>query len=70
MYNASDEILETALKAHKVLGLGFSGVDILFGENNEPILCEVNSNPNFLSFEQVSGINFAEKIAKFIVSKL
>ncbi len=70
MYNASDDILEAALKAHKVLGLGFSGVDILFGENNEPILCEVNSNPNFFSFEQVSGINFAEKIAKYIVSKI
>ncbi len=70
MFNASDEILETALKAHKELKLGFSGVDILFGENNKPILCEVNSNPNFLSFEQVSGINFAEKIAKYIVSQI
>lgn len=70
MYNASDAILEEALKAHKALGLGFSGVDILFGNNDTPVLCEVNSNPNFLSFEKVSGMNFAKKIADYIIGEM
>ncbi len=70
MYDANDAVLELALKAHKALGLYFSGVDILFGEDNMPMLCEVNSNPNFLSFEKISGINFAQKIAEFIVGEI
>ncbi len=70
MYDAPKEILDMALLAHKKLGLCFSGVDILFGKDDEPILCEVNSNPNFLSFEEASGVNFAKKIADFIVGEI
>jgi len=35
-----------AVKATQVLGLDFSGVDVLFGKDG-PILCEVNSNAHF-----------------------
>ncbi len=70
MYDAPTEVKELALKAHKALGLDFSGVDILFGKNEEPILCEVNSNPNFFSFENASGLNFAGLIADYIIGKL
>ncbi len=70
MYKAPQNALDVALKAHNRLGLCFSGVDILFGDNGEPILCEVNSNPNFLSFEKVSGINFASCIADYIVGEM
>ena len=38
---------ELAVTATKGLGLDFAGVDILFGQNDEPILCEVNSNAQF-----------------------
>lgn len=55
-----------ALKAHKALKLDFSGVDLLFGENGEPLLCEVNSNVNFLSFENISGIDFANELLNYI----
>lgn len=60
---------EIALKAHRELGLDFSGVDLLFGENDEPILCEVNSNLNYLSFEDVWKKSFGELIIKYIVGK-
>ncbi len=70
MYDAPQIALNVALEAHNKLGLCFSGVDILFGDNEEPILCEVNSNPNFLSFEKVSGINFASCIAEYIVGEM
>ncbi len=62
----SDKQRDLALRAHRLLGLDFSGVDLLFGENDEPILCEVNSNVNFLSFEQASGIDFAGRIIDHI----
>ena len=59
-----------ALKAHKALGLDFSGVDLLFGENNKPILCEVNSNLNFLSFEELWGKSFGRKILEYVLGEV
>ena len=59
-----------ALKAHKALGLDYSGVDILFGENGKPIVCEVNSNAFFKSFEAVTHINVARKYAEYVLSKI
>lgn len=61
---------ELALKAHKTLGLDFSGVDLLFGENDKPLLCEVNSNLNFLSFEKIWGESFSKKILQYILSEV
>ncbi|WP_430851026.1 ATP-grasp domain-containing protein [Clostridium nigeriense] len=61
---------EIALKAHKVLGLDFSGVDLLFGQNDEPLLCEVNSNLNFLSFENIWGKSFGEKILEYVLGEI
>ncbi|EOR26900.1 MULTISPECIES: RimK family alpha-L-glutamate ligase [Clostridium] len=69
LINLTIEQEELALKAHKVLGLDFSGVDLLFGENNKPILCEVNSNLNFLSFEELWGKSFGGEILKYILEE-
>ena len=69
-YELSGEIKEIALKVHKALGLDYSGVDILFGENGKPIVCEVNSNAFFRSFEAVTHINVARKYAEYVLSKI
>lgn len=66
----NEEQKHIALKAHKALGLDFSGVDLLYGKDNEPILCEVNSNVNYISFEEASGINFSRKLIEYIVGSL
>lgn len=58
-----------ALKAHKALKLDFSGVDILFDENDQPILCEVNSNVNYLSYEAISGFNFSAYLLDYILGR-
>ncbi len=63
----AEEIL--ALKAHKLLKLDFSGVDLLFGQDG-PLLCEVNSNVNFLSFEKITGIDFADIIMSYIIEEM
>ncbi|SES81369.1 gamma-F420-2:alpha-L-glutamate ligase [Natronincola peptidivorans] len=62
----NQEQREIALKAHAALNLDFSGIDLLFGEDNEPILCEVNSNVNYLSFEEASGVNFSHLLLDWI----
>jgi len=59
-----------ALLAHKTLGLDFSGVDLLFGEDEEAILCEVNSNLNFLSFENIWGKSFGREILLYILEEV
>lgn len=61
---------EIALKAHKCLGLDFSGVDLLYDENEDPILCEVNSNVNYISYEDVSGLNISKLLLEYIEGSL
>lgn len=68
--NISAKQAEIAIKAVKALGLDFAGVDVLYGENDEPIICEVNSNPHFKSSLECTGIDLSEEIIKYIVEVL
>ena len=68
-YDPKPEYLDLAVKASKALGLDFAGVDVLFGEDG-PIICEVNSNPQFASTLKATGINLADYIADYILKSL
>lgn len=57
---------DMALSVCRALGLDFAGVDILFGKDNEPILCEVNSNAHFKNIYDCTGVNVAEYIIRYI----
>ncbi len=70
LYKPSDEFIEVAIKASKLLGADFSGVDILFGNNDEPILCEVNSNAGIKSALKKCGVNVADYIFDYILAKI
>lgn len=61
---------ETAINACKAIGLDFAGVDILFGEEGEPIVCEVNSNPHFESSFTCTGVDMSELILEHIQGSL
>ncbi|MBO4562422.1 MAG: RimK family alpha-L-glutamate ligase [Clostridia bacterium] len=63
--SAAEEAL--ALKAAELMGLDFCGVDLLFGRDGEPILCEVNSNAHFKSIYDCTGVNAADEIMAHIV---
>lgn len=65
-YEPTTEQKEMALQVCKELGLDFAGVDILFGKEEEPILCEVNSNAHFKNIYDCTGVNVAEHIMKYI----
>ncbi|GEN56768.1 hypothetical protein GCM10012290_14920 [Halolactibacillus alkaliphilus] len=60
----------SAIAASVALGLDFSGVDLLFGANDEPIICEVNSNAHIENIFKATDIDVSETILKHIIEKL
>lgn len=69
-YDPTEEQIEIALSACRALELDFAGVDILFGENEEPIVCEVNSNAHFKNIHDCTGVNVADFIMEYIIKKI
>ena len=66
-----DEAWESmALAACEYLGLDFAGVDILYGEGEKPVLCEVNSNAHFKNLYACTGINAADEIMMYIKEEI
>ena len=63
------EYFDMAIKASKILGLDYCGVDILEGKNKEPILSEVNSNAFYEGIEKATGVNVAKAYVDYILSK-
>lgn len=61
---------EMAIHACSVLGLDYAGVDILHGEDDEPVLCEVNSNAFFRGMESATGVNIAARYVTHILHAL
>ena len=68
-YTPGDVYKDIAIKTVKALGLDFAGVDVMFGDDG-PIICEVNSNPQFASTLKVTGINLADYIAEYILRQV
>ena len=64
------EFRKTAEKCAQVLGLAYCGVDLLYGENNQPFVCEVNSNAFISGIEKTTGFNVAKTYAEYILSCL
>lgn len=62
--------LEVAIKASEILNLDYCGVDILEGDNGEPILSEVNSNAFYEGIEKTTGINVAGCYVDYILCEL
>lgn len=60
---------EIAERAASVLKLDYCGVDLLYGRDGY-LLCEVNSNAFFQTFERVTKINVARLYAEHIVKEL
>ena len=58
---------ELALRACQALGLDFAGVDLLFGEDGEPLVCEVNSNAHFVNLGRATGVDVARHIVRHVV---
>lgn len=61
---------QAAIAACQAVGADFAGVDILFGKNDEPLVCEVNSNPHFKSSYACTGVDVSEHILAYIMETL
>lgn len=59
-----------AIMACRYLGVDFAGVDILFGENDDPVICEVNSNAHFKNLFNCTGVNTADVILEYIMDRI
>lgn len=69
-YTPNEAFCQMAIEATKALGADFTGVDLMFGENEEPILCEVNSNAHIKNIYDCTGIDVAEFIFKHILERI
>lgn len=48
------------------LDLDYMGIDLMFGDEGEPIFCEANSNAYFTAIESISGVNVAKAYAEYM----
>lgn len=69
-YEPSRQQCDLAVQCCEILGLDFGGVDLLFGDKEEPIVCEVNSNAHFKNIYDCTGVNAADAIITYIKSRL
>ena len=69
-YPLSPSFQEAAERCAEVLGADYCGVDLLFGETGEPVVCEVNSNAFFSEFERCTGVNVAKLYAEYVLSRI
>ena len=61
----TEEESAMALKAHRLLGLTFSGIDLIQSKDG-PLLVEVNSNMSYLGFQRATGIDVTKKILRAV----
>lgn len=61
---------ELALAAAQAVGATFAGVDLLFGENEEPLVCEVNAAAHIRNILNVTGVNVADAMIAYIMEDL
>lgn len=65
-YEPTEEEKQIAAAASKAIGADFSGVDLLFGPDGTPIVCEVNSNAHIRNLYDCTNINAADAIITHI----
>lgn len=69
-YTPTQSQVDLALKCCEVIGLDFAGVDLLFDEQENPIVCEVNSNAHFKNIFECTGVNTADFIMDYILQRI
>ncbi|WP_373892970.1 ATP-grasp domain-containing protein [Virgibacillus natechei] len=66
-YTPTDHEKELAIAATKAIGADFAGVDLLFGPDKSPLICEINSNAHIHNMYNCTGINVADFIMDYIL---
>lgn len=68
-YVPANDQIKMAQEVMRALKLDFAGIDLLFGADGEPILCEVNSNAHFVNICKCTGVNAAEDIIRHCMER-
>lgn len=69
-YHPTKEEQKMAIAATKAVGADFAGIDLLFGPDNKPIVCEINSNAHIRNMFECTNINVADFIMDYILKML
>lgn len=69
-FDAPIEFIELAEKVANLLNLDYMGIDLMFGSDNNPIVCEVNSNAFFTAMEKTCGVNVAKAYAEHVIKTM
>lgn len=70
LHTPTESEKKIAIKATKAIGADFAGVDLLYGENEAPLVCEINSNAHIHNLFNCTGINCADAIVEYILNEL
>ena len=70
LLNKPQKYIDFAQNIADKLDIEYAGIDLLDDEDDEPILCEINSNAFFEEFEKVTKKNAAEAYVKMIIRKV
>lgn len=69
-YTANEAEKALSIQATKAIGADFAGVDLLFGPDGSPIICEVNSNAHIRNMYDCTNINVADYMVDYILKKI
>ena len=69
-YSPSEEEKMLAIEAARVMDCFFCGVDLLFGDGEDRIVCEVNSNAHIKNIFDCTGIDSAKVILEEIKNEV
>ena len=62
-----DSAKQVAVNASKICGISVAGVDMVF-KDSRPLIFEVNKTPSYDRFVEVTGIDVASEIVKFLAN--
>lgn len=65
----SEEIQKICVEAVHAHGSETGGVDLLFDENDKPYIAEVNFPNDFGQTQEITGIDIAHEMVKYLMSK-
>lgn len=65
----SIEVQQMAVKASHLANFENTGVDIVFDDNNNPYLLEVNMPHDFITTVMVTGIDIANLMVQYLINK-
>lgn len=69
-WNVPLEFIKVAEKTAQTIGADYCGIDFMFGENDLPIVCEVNARAVFSAMEKINEMDIKGMYVDYIISEV